>query len=462
MPLVDQVAHGLPDEVVGDRPAAQAVLLQQGVPPGQVAVLAQRPVHLEVIPPARQLEAVVPPRAGQPGHLFQRQVRPLAGEQGERMRHGTLRGLVDRGPHAPVRRAGRHGVQHPLDLQAVAERRLRVSAGGDVGEQVAGLIDERVLPAQHVPGRPPRLQVRVAGLGDQDAPEPGGRLALGAVVEAQLVQPLQVEGQAAQLTVQLDGQGVLPPGGEPGGLEQGHGAGRQPPGEQGRVVHRDRAGRLLPRRLPGGRARPGPFGHEGGHQPGHAGQGLTSQVLGQIDGVRADVTQRAGAGPFPLQPPGQRDRRVGQPVLQVGRADVAQRADPARHDQPPGQRDGRHPAVVEPDHGAYAVRAPHEPRRRPSPRLRPACWPAASRTARACPRPAPRSRSRRACRRACRCPPAARRRGAISARQSVSACRQPNRCAAARVAAPSRPASTAIRGRSGTSNAWATVAQARE
>ena len=50
----------------------------------------------------------------------------------------------------------------------------------------------------------------------------------------------------------------------------------------------------------------------------------------------------------------------------------------------------------------------------------------------------------------------------ITACQSVSTCRQPYRRAAARVAAPSRPASTVIRGRSGTSNAWPTVAQARE
>ena len=32
MPLIDQVAHALPDQVIGDRPAAQPVLVQQRMP----------------------------------------------------------------------------------------------------------------------------------------------------------------------------------------------------------------------------------------------------------------------------------------------------------------------------------------------------------------------------------------------------------------------------------------------
>ncbi len=82
---------------------------------------------------------------------------------------------------------------------------------------------------------------------------------------------------------------------------------------------------------------------------------LTGQVLGQVDGVGADVAQGPGTGPLLVQPPGQRDRDIGQPVLQVGGADVPQAADPAVVDQPPGQRDGRDPAVVEPDHGPHAA-----------------------------------------------------------------------------------------------------------
>ena len=56
VPFVDRVvADRLADEVRRDRPALQAVLFQQRVPSGQVAVLTQRPVDLEVVSPAGDL-----------------------------------------------------------------------------------------------------------------------------------------------------------------------------------------------------------------------------------------------------------------------------------------------------------------------------------------------------------------------------------------------------------------------
>ena len=88
MPHVDRVvAHRLAHEVVGDGPAAQVVLGEQRVPPGQVAILIQRPVDLEVVSPAGKLKAVVAPLLGQPADFLQRQVSPLAGKQGKRARH---------------------------------------------------------------------------------------------------------------------------------------------------------------------------------------------------------------------------------------------------------------------------------------------------------------------------------------------------------------------------------------
>src|SRR5487761_81916 len=81
------VAARLADEVRRDRPALQAVLFQQRVPSGQVAVLTQRPVDLEVVSPAGDLKPVVSPRAGQPADFLKRQVRPLPGEKGKRPRH---------------------------------------------------------------------------------------------------------------------------------------------------------------------------------------------------------------------------------------------------------------------------------------------------------------------------------------------------------------------------------------
>ena len=61
----------------------------------------------------------------------------------------------------------------------------------------------------------------------------------------------------------------------------------------------------------------------------------------------------------------------------------------------PGERDRRHPPVVEPDHRAHPERPRLARPRPPSTAPRPPCWPAASRTARACRRPARRWRSRR-------------------------------------------------------------------
>ena len=144
--------------------------VEQRVPPGQVAVLAQRPVDLEVVAPAGELKPVVPPRAREPADLLKRQVRPLPGEEGEWPCHqsskiysngpATLR--LPRCPPAAGRRAALHRVKHPLHRQPVAERRLRLRAVRDRRQQVPGLVGERVLPAEGVPGRPPAGQVGMA------------------------------------------------------------------------------------------------------------------------------------------------------------------------------------------------------------------------------------------------------------------------------------------------------------
>ena len=80
--------------------------------------------------------------------------------------------------------------------------------------------------------------------------------------------------------------------------------------------------------------------------------------------MRAEVAERARPGLLGLHPPGHRRVRVDEPVLQVDGPDVAQRADAARLDQLPGQREGRNPPVVEPDHGPRAARERGVGRRR--------------------------------------------------------------------------------------------------
>ena len=55
---------------------------QEVVPAPTVTVLLQGPIHLEVVAPARQLQAVITPGGGLPGQGLQGQVGPLAGEEG--------------------------------------------------------------------------------------------------------------------------------------------------------------------------------------------------------------------------------------------------------------------------------------------------------------------------------------------------------------------------------------------
>ena len=69
------------------------------MPPGQVAVLAQRAVHLEVVAPAGELKPVVPPRARQPADLLKRQVRPLPGEEGKWPWHQSSKIYSDTSPN---------------------------------------------------------------------------------------------------------------------------------------------------------------------------------------------------------------------------------------------------------------------------------------------------------------------------------------------------------------------------
>jgi hypothetical protein len=81
------VADRLADQVVGDREDLQ-VVFGQGLPLAvDVAVLVERLVDVEVVAPAGDLEPVVAPLGGQPAHLFERQVGPLAGEERDGSRH---------------------------------------------------------------------------------------------------------------------------------------------------------------------------------------------------------------------------------------------------------------------------------------------------------------------------------------------------------------------------------------
>src|ERR1700674_5853510 len=78
--LVDSVAHRLPDEVVGDGPAVEAVPAQDVPTTFDVARRGKRLVDFEVVAPAGKLEPVKAPGGGFFSDLLEGQVGPLAGE----------------------------------------------------------------------------------------------------------------------------------------------------------------------------------------------------------------------------------------------------------------------------------------------------------------------------------------------------------------------------------------------
>ena len=85
VPLIDQVANRLPDQVVGDCPDFQPILAQKVVASLAVVLVGERLLDIEVIAPAGQFDALVTPFAGLLADDFEGQVGPLAGEKG----HGT-------------------------------------------------------------------------------------------------------------------------------------------------------------------------------------------------------------------------------------------------------------------------------------------------------------------------------------------------------------------------------------
>jgi crossover junction endodeoxyribonuclease RuvC len=82
VPLVDRVvADRLPEQVVRDRPHLQVVLLEDVEAVAHVRLVLGGTPYVEMVTPAGDLQALVPPGGRQPGHLLERQVGPLAGEQ---------------------------------------------------------------------------------------------------------------------------------------------------------------------------------------------------------------------------------------------------------------------------------------------------------------------------------------------------------------------------------------------
>ena len=93
-----------------------------------VGVVLDRRPRVEVVAPAGDLEAVVAPARGEPAHLLERQVGPLAGEQGDRSGHGQFlsrswRSCGDRPARSRCVGAASRPREHRWTCEPVGERR---------------------------------------------------------------------------------------------------------------------------------------------------------------------------------------------------------------------------------------------------------------------------------------------------------------------------------------------------
>ena len=163
----------------------------------------------------------------------------------------------------------------------------------------------------------------MVALRDEDRPE-----ALRAVGVLELVQPFQVEGERAVRAVDLPTERVLAAGGEAGRLDRA---------ERGPLELDDRLEGIVhfaARSEGSGRRR------DSGD--------LADQVPGEVDDVRAQVTERTRAGLVPVEAP---HVGVGRPpLLQVAAAEVQYLADLAGLEHLPRQTHRRHEPVVEGRH----------------------------------------------------------------------------------------------------------------
>ena len=102
VPLVDRrVADRLADQVRADRPAAEAMAVEQLTDAVDVAVFAERPVDLEMVAPGAQFEPVVAHLRGDTTDLGEGEIGPLSREECDVAIHACLSSVPWRGVPPP-------------------------------------------------------------------------------------------------------------------------------------------------------------------------------------------------------------------------------------------------------------------------------------------------------------------------------------------------------------------------
>ncbi len=90
VPLIDEIAHGLADEVCRNRIAGEAVVFQDLPLLFDVSLVLDRLIDFKMVAPAGEFQTVVAKGLGLLAEVFERQVGPLAGEQGDGTGHDAI------------------------------------------------------------------------------------------------------------------------------------------------------------------------------------------------------------------------------------------------------------------------------------------------------------------------------------------------------------------------------------
>ena len=257
------------------------------------------------------------------------------------------------GPGAAARRSSARPRRAPAAPAGRRRTTARLVPVGDRLDEVFDLVREPVLVAEHVAGRPPRRDVGVLRLGDEDLGKPCSVARARRVVELSALRSLEVEGDRAARARDLDAQRVLAAGARSAWPRRCRARRRlEAAVEQGDVVDGDLA--ELRRRPCPPRPLPSPSSGRsltiGVDDARDAREALAGDELGEVDGVGADVAERARAGVLLLQAPRERALGVDEPVLQVRGAHLVYVADAPGGDEVAGEGGRGDAAVGEADH----------------------------------------------------------------------------------------------------------------
>ena len=262
MAFVDPVAYRLPDQVVGDRVHLETVPGQQVAAAPAVRRIRQRRLHVEVVAPAGELQAVVAPRGSLLRQCLQRHVRPLAGKKSYGALHASdpcLEGISVDGEPAGAGGARRGAQRRPTPARGGLEHALDEAHAAESVPVVGEIVVQRIglHAGDRGPDHPPRRPVDVRECLDESLRVPGReargvrrgraqprtspRQPLPGRVREEEVQPVRVllpPRQSRTFAVHAQREPVFLAGGHLAGAVDSARAAREPDQHAGVVLHR--------------------------------------------------------------------------------------------------------------------------------------------------------------------------------------------------------------------------------